>query len=302
MDTGILLENGTNELEILEFLVADRCYGINVAKVKEIITYQPITPVPNSHPSIEGIFMPRDRMITAVDLKSCLQIGHSEPGGLFITTNFNALDMAFHVDSVKGIRRVSWSDIMKPSESVGSQENGLSTGIVKHDDQLVIILDFEKIVTEINPETGLKVHDVDELEGRSRIDVPILVAEDSVLLNKMIVQSLEKAGYTNLTHTENGQEAWNLITEWRDQGTLEEHVQCLITDIEMPKMDGHRLTRLVKEDERTKQIIVVIFSSMINDDMKRKGEQLGADAQLTKPEIGLLVGAVDKLLGVDSEK
>ena len=123
-----------------------------------------------------------------------------------------------------------------------------------------------------------------------------------MLLNKMIVQSLEKAGYTNLTHTENGQEAWNLITEWRDQGTLEEHVQCLITDIEMPKMDGHRLTRLVKEDERTKQIIVVIFSSMINDDMKRKGEQLGADAQLTKPEIGLLVGAVDKLLGVDSEK
>ncbi|MBQ8970129.1 MAG: response regulator, partial [Lachnospiraceae bacterium] len=151
-----------------------------------------------------------------------------------------------------------------------------------------------------NPDTGLKIHDVDKLEGRSRIDVPILVAEDSVLLNKMIVQSLEKAGYTNLTHTENGQEAWNLIEKWRDEGTLDEHVQCLITDIEMPKMDVHRLTRLVKEDERTKRIIVVIFSSMINDDMKRKGEQLGADAQLTKPEIGLLVGAVDKLLGVET--
>ena len=300
MDTGILLENGTNELEILEFLVEDRCYGINVAKVKEIINYQPITPVPNSHPSVEGIFMPRDKMMTAIDLKSCLQIGHSEPGGLFITTNFNALDMAFHVDAVKGIRRVSWSDIMKPSETVGSEENGLSTGIVKQDNQLIIILDFEKIVTEINPDTGLKIHDVDKLEGRSRIDVPILVAEDSVLLNKMIVQSLEKAGYTNLTHTENGQEAWNLIEKWRDEGTLDEHVQCLITDIEMPKMDGHRLTRLVKEDERTKRIIVVIFSSMINDDMKRKGEQLGADAQLTKPEIGLLVGAVDKLLGVET--
>ncbi len=301
MDTGILLENGTNELEILEFLVEGRCYGINVAKVNEIITYQPVTPVPNSHPSIEGIFMPRDKMITAVDLKSCLQIGRSEPGGLFITTNFNKLDMAFHIDEVKGIRRVSWSEIMKPTETLGPQENGLATGIIKKDDQLIIILDFEKIVTEINPETGLKIHDVDRLEGRSRIDVPILVAEDSVLLNKMIVQSLEKAGYSNLIHTENGQEAWDLIEKWRDNGTLDEHVQCLITDIEMPKMDGHRLTRLIKEDEQTRHIIVVIFSSMINDDMKRKGEQLGADAQLTKPEIGLLVGAVDKLLGVTEE-
>lgn len=298
MDTGILLENGTNELEVLEFTVNDRCYGINVAKVNEIITYQPITPVPNSHPSIEGIFMPRDTMITAVDLKSCLQLGRSEPGGLFIITNFNSLDMAFHIDAVKGISRVSWSDIMKPTETLGRQEEGLATGIIKKNDELIIILDFEKIVTEINPDIGLKIHDVDSLAGRSRIDVPILVAEDSVLLNKMIVKSLETAGYTNLVHTENGQEAWDLIEKWRDEGTLREHVQCLITDIEMPKMDGHRLTRLVKEDERTKGIIVVIFSSMINDDMKRKGEQLGADAQLTKPEIGLLVGAVDKLLGV----
>ncbi|HAG68489.1 MAG TPA: chemotaxis protein CheV [Lachnospiraceae bacterium] len=298
MDTGILLENGTNELEVLEFTINDRCYGINVAKVNEIITYQPVTPIPNSHPSIEGIFMPRDRMLTAVDLKSCLQLGTSEPGGLFILTNFNALDMAFHVDSVRRISRVSWSDIMKPTETLGSQEDGLATGIIKKNNELIIILDFEKIVTEINPDTGLKIHDVDSLAGRSRIDVPILVAEDSVLLNKMIVQSLETAGYTNLTHTENGQEAWDLIEKWRDEGTLSRHVQCLITDIEMPKMDGHRLTRLIKEDARTKDIIVVIFSSMINDDMKRKGEQLGADAQLTKPEIGLLVGAVDKLLGV----
>ena len=103
MDTKILLENGTNELEILEFTVAGNTYGINVAKVTEIINYQPVTPIPNAHPSIEGIFMPRDKMITAIDLKNCLQMGVSEAGGLFIVTNFNKLDSAFHVDNVVGI-------------------------------------------------------------------------------------------------------------------------------------------------------------------------------------------------------
>ena len=103
MDTKILLENGTNELEILEFTLAGNSYGINVAKIKEIITYQPVTPVPNSHPSIEGIFMPRDTMITAIDLKNCLGRGESEKKGLFIVTNFNKLDIAFHVEAVLGI-------------------------------------------------------------------------------------------------------------------------------------------------------------------------------------------------------
>ena len=139
---------------------------------------------------------------------------------------------------------------------------------------------------------------MEALAGRSRIDIPVLIAEDSALLNKLIVQSLETAGYTNLTHTENGQQAWDLICKWKEEGTLDQNVQCVITDIEMPMMDGHRLTKLIKTDEKLKHLTVVIFSSMINDDLRRKGEQLGADAQLTKPEIGSLVSAVDKLLGV----
>ena len=298
MDTKILLENGTNELEVLEFRIGNRHYGINVAKVREIITYQEVTPVPHAHPSIEGIFMPRGVMITAIDLRNCLQMGESRPGGLFIITNFNSLDLAFHVDAVLGIHRVSWSDIMKPSATAVNIEDGVSTGIIKKDDKLIIILDFEKIVSDINPEIGLKMTDVQAFNGRARIDVPILIAEDSALLNKLIVQSLETAGYTNLTHTENGQQAWDLINEWKQAGTLDRHVQCVITDIEMPQMDGHRLTKLIKEDEQLKKLIVVIFSSMINDDLRRKGEQLGADAQLTKPEIGSLVSAVDGLLGV----
>ena len=296
MDTKILLENGTNELEVLEFKLDGNAYGINVAKIKEIITYQAVTPVPNAHPSIEGIFMPRDTMITAIDLKNCLQRGVSEPGGLFIITNFNKLDIAFHVDSVVGIHRVSWRDIIKPGSTVSTSEDGVSTGIIKFEDRLIIILDFEKIITDINPETGLKVTEIDELGERHRNHVPILIAEDSPLLNKLIVDSLKKAGYDNLIHTENGQQAYDVIEECKKEGSLKDHVQCIITDIEMPIMDGHRLTKLVKSDDATKDIPVVIFSSLVNEEMRRKGEALGADAQLSKPEIGNLVKVVDELV------
>lgn len=299
MDTKILMESGTNELEVLEFTLAGNSYGINVAKIKEIITYMPVTPVPNAHPSIEGIFMPRDTMITAIDLKNCLGRGESEPNGLFIITNFNKLDIAFHVDTVLGIHRVSWRNIIKPDVTISTPDESVATGIIKRDGKLIIILDFEKIVSDINPETGLKVSEISELVGSSgikRSSVPILIAEDSVLLNKLIVDSLKAAGYTNLIHTENGQKAYNVVMQCKKEGTLHEHVRCIITDIEMPEMDGHRLTKLVKGDEETKDIPIIIFSSLVNDDMKRKGESLGADAQLSKPEIGKLVRIVDELV------
>ena len=296
MDTKILLENGTNELEILEFTIAGNSYGINVAKIKEIIPYQAITPVPNSHPSVEGIFMPRDVMITAIDLKNCLGLGESQPQGMFIITNFNKLDIAFHVDSVLGIYRVSWKEIIKPDATFSTADESIATGIIKENGKLIIILDFEKIVCDINPETGLKISEIDALGERHRSSVPILIAEDSPLLNKLIVDSLKAAGYQNLIHTENGQQAYDVITKYKEEGTLTEHVRCVITDIEMPEMDGHHLTKLIKTDDETASIPVIIFSSLVNDDMRRKGEALGADAQLSKPEIGNLVKIVDELV------
>jgi len=297
MDSKILMESGTNELEVLEFNVCGNSYGINVAKIKEIIPYQPVTPVPNAHPSIEGLFMPRDIMITAIDLRNCLQRGASEPGGLFIITNFNNLDIAFHVDQVVGIHRVSWTEIIKPNVTVASADESISTGIIKIDNKLIIILDFEKILSDINPETGLKVEEIDSIEKNSkRGEKPILIAEDSILLNKMIVESLKKAGYLQLIHTANGQEAYDLLMDLKKRNQIKENVQCVITDIEMPLMDGHRLTKLIKTDDDLKDIPVVIFSSLVNDEMRRKGEALGADAQLSKPEIGNLVHLVDGLL------
>ena len=296
MDSKILLENGTNELEILEFKLGENSYGINVAKIREIITYEPVTPVPNAHPSIEGIFMPRDTMITAISLKNALQMGDDDKSGLFIITNFNKLDVAFHVDRVIGIHRVNWTEIIKPDATINNEVDGVSTGIVKFDDRLVIILDFEKIVSDISPETGLKMNEVSNLGERERSAVPIVIAEDSHLLNKLINDALTQAGYINVKRTENGLEAWNYICEAKEAGELDEKVKVVITDIEMPQMDGHRLTKMIKSDEELKNIPVVIFSSLVNEEMRIKGEQLGADAQLSKPEIGNLVLEIDKLV------
>lgn len=296
MDTNILLENGTNELEILEFILDGYSYGINVAKIREIIPYQRVTPIPNAHPSIEGIFMPRETMITAINLSNCL--GHEDTlvGGMFIITNFNQLNIAFHVEDVLGIHRLSWTELVKPDHSFGSLEDTVITGVVKRDDHLIVLLDFEKIICDINPETGLRTSAVEAMGKRSKNNVPILIAEDSPLLNKLIVEALTKAGYENLTHTENGQEAYDFVQKCKMEGTLKEKVRCIITDIEMPMMDGHRLTKLIKSDEATKHIPVVIFSSLVNEDMKRKGKALGVDAQISKPEVGDLVKVIEELL------
>jgi len=301
MDTNILLENGTNELEVLEFTLNGNHYGINVAKIREILTYQPITLIPNAHPSVEGIFMPRDVMITVINLKKCLGLAQTEEEGLFIITNFNKLNIAFHVDQVIGIHRVSWADIIKPDSTINTEKNGsssggVSTGVIKLEDKLVVILDFEKIVTDISPETGLKVSDIESLGERNRNDSPILVAEDSPLLGKLIQDSLRKAGYTNIIMCMNGKEAWDKLVQYKNDGNVFDRVHCIITDIEMPIMDGHRLTKLGKTDDVLKQIPLIIFSSLVNEEMRRKGEQLGADAQLTKPEIGSLVQAIDDLI------
>lgn len=296
MDTNILLESGTNELEVLEFTLGDNHYGINVAKIREILQYMPVTPVPNTHPSVEGIFMPRDTMITVINLKNSLNLPQTDEKGLFIITNFNKLNVAFHVDQVIGIHRVSWENIIKPDETLTGEHGGTATGVIKMNDRLIVILDFEAIVASISPQTGLRVNDIDEMEARDRSDATILIAEDSALLSKLITECLKKSGYTNLIVEENGQEAWDVIKAMQAKGDITKHLDCIITDIEMPLMDGHRLTKLVKSDAELRDIPVIIFSSLVNEEMRKKGEQLGADAQLTKPEIGKLVEAIDKLI------
>ena len=269
MDKGILLDSGTNELEILEFRVGPNYYGINVAKVKEILSYRPLTPIPKADRRVEGVFMPRDELISIIDLAEVLDLPKSPDitKDMFIETNFNKINTGFHVHEILGINRFYWTDMRKPDPSVGDKGMEMAVGIVDIKGHLVIILDFEKIMSEINPEISLKMSDIEHKKNRSRDESPIIIAEDS-----------------------------DLLKSFEADNSIKENVACVITDIEMPRMDGHHLTKLIKDDEAFADIPVVIFSSIVNDSMIKKGESIGANAQISKPEIGKLVDTIDDLL------
>ena len=295
---GILLESGTNEIEVMKFTVLGEFYGINVAKVQEIIMSEKVKPMPHANPAVEGIFKPRDELITVINLAKYLTGNDREngPRDLFIVTNFNKMTVAFRVDSIEGISRISWKDIQKPDKTIANGDDSVATGIAQCGKELVIILDFEKIVAEIAPETTIQVTDVDKMGDRPISHSPIVIAEDSILLSKMIDDSLERAGFTNIKNFSNGQEAWDYLSQIHNDSDLYDKVNLVITDIEMPEMDGHRLTKLIKDDEHLKEIPVIIFSSLINEQMRQKGKELGADEQLSKPEIGHLITVMDELL------
>lgn len=296
--TGILLESGTNEIEIMKFSVMEEFYGINVAKVQEIIMSEKVKSMPHAHPAVEGIFKPRDTLITVINLPYYLTGDKPQNNSrdLFIVTNFNKMTVAFRVESIEGISRLSWEDIQKPDKTIANGDEGVATGIAQCDNQLVTILDFEKIVAEIAPETSIQVSEIEQLGDRPLCDSPIVIAEDSILLRRMIDDALERAGFMQITNFSNGQEAWDYLVSIRNDPDLYDKVNLVITDIEMPEMDGHRLTKLIKGDSRLRELPVVIFSSLINEQMRRKGKELGADEQLAKPEIGHLVSVLDTLL------
>lgn len=299
METNILLESGTNELELLEFFVGNKDFGINIAKVNEIMTYREATPMPSAPPEIEGVFMPRDKLITIVDLHKVLNIPQPEDSkGLLIVCQFNQMDIAFHVTSVIGIRRISWANIEKPPKVANNSNAGIATGIAKIDTGIIIVLDFEKIITDLNCSAGLDVEGIDKIEYDDSVDYSrnIVIAEDSPFLNKMIVDTLTQAGYKNVISFANGQEAWNYISNISHDDHLLDHVALLISDIEMPQMDGHRLTKLIKSDSYLKQIPVFLFSSLIDDKMRIKGESVGANEQFSKPQINVLVETLPRYL------
>ena len=296
----ILLESGTNEIEIMEFTVAGNLYGINVAKVDEIMLSQPVKDMPHTNPSVEGIFRPRDTVITVINLPRYL--GHeceNQEKDLFIITNFNQMNIAFRVHTVIGISRISWTAIQKPDKAISGSGESVATGIAHCNGELVTILDFERIIAEIAPETSIQIEEIDRLGPRERVQKPIVMAEDSALLAKMIQDSLTKAGYTNLRHFSNGLELWEYLTRLKKTDSVQENAALIITDIEMPQMDGHRLTKLVKDDPKLRNIPLIIFSSLISEEMRIKGKELGADEQLSKPEIGHLVSVIDHLLADD---
>jgi two-component system chemotaxis response regulator CheV len=296
---GILLESGTNELEVMEFTVSNGHFGINVSKVFSLIQYGSltITPMPNANPFVEGVFKLRNEIITVINLAAYMGLPPSEDEerDILIVTNFNNVKSAFHVHEVMAINKISWTNIEKPDKAIYGGEEGLATGIAHFDERLITIVDFEKIITDISPSSGIQVSDIEKMGFRPKSHKPVLLAEDSPLLERMILECLEKAGYTNVICCANGKEAWDKLVEFKETGDpITEHVSIVISDIEMPQMDGHRLLKLIRDDQIFKILPVIIFSSLISDEMRIKGDRLGATEQISKPEIANLVTLIDK--------
>ncbi|RBP95032.1 two-component system chemotaxis response regulator CheV [Cytobacillus firmus] len=293
---GILLESGTNELEIVEFSIGRNKFGINVIKVKEIINPVPVIPVPHSHRNIEGIIELRGEVLPVVDVASSLNMPASESPqqDKFIVTEFNQQKIVFHVHNVSKIHRISWNQIEKPSEMYQGQESQI-IGIIKLEDEMVLLLDFEKMVTEINPDSGISIQKVQKLGKRERSDKKLLIAEDSPLLRKLLNDTLNEAGFSQIEFFENGYDAYEYLYSLAKSGRdVTKEVQLMITDIEMPQMDGHHLTKKVKDHPVLAKIPVIIFSSLITEDLRHKGHMVGANAQVSKPEIAELVLLIDQ--------
>ncbi|WP_281658368.1 chemotaxis protein [Halobacillus sp. Cin3] len=295
-DQGILLESGTNELEIVEFGIGENRFGMNVIKVKEIINPQPITKVPHSHPSVEGIIDIRGEVVPVVDVAHALGFPASDhpEKDKFILSEFNQTKIVFHVHTVTQIHRISWEQIEKPNQMYQGLDTQI-TGVIKREEDMLLLLDFEKVVADINPETSMKKEQLRELGQRERSSKKILIAEDSAMLRAVLQETLSEAGYDQTVSFENGREAWDHLAEMIEEGkTMTDEYQLIITDIEMPMMDGHHFTKLLKDHEQLQVLPVVIFSSLITEDLRHKGERVGADAQVSKPEIVELVKIIDQ--------
>ncbi|EAC2463596.1 chemotaxis protein CheV, partial [Listeria monocytogenes] len=298
-EKGILLQSGTNELEIVTFTVGENLFCINVLKVKEIIHPLEVTPVPDSNPAIEGVSQVRGEIMPVVNLARVMKLPEIEPENTkFIITELNQMKIVFRVDEVHRIQRISWEQIEEPEKlSIGLEE--LAVGIVKLDGNLVLLLDYEKIIYEISGNADFAVTGEDRMARKvNREEKTIFIAEDSQMLRQLLEDTLHEAGYTNLQFFANGREAqehiFKLLKEQKEQTF--ENVNLLITDIEMPQMDGHHLTKVIKEDEIGRELPVVIFSSLITEDLEHKGAGVGADAQVSKPNIHQLINILDELV------
>ncbi|MBO4402014.1 MAG: chemotaxis protein CheV [Selenomonadaceae bacterium] len=294
---GILLETGTNEFEIVEFSIGKVNYGINVAKVREVIQRAPVTAMPQAHPYIDGLFTLRGKAIPLVNLPRCLNVASGEEAKNIIVTEINNYGIGFLVENVSRIHRISWKD-MEPAPEVGDQSRVV--GIIKMSDRIVLLLDFETIIAEINPEINAKlttVEDATEDVRSLRANVHVVVAEDSAMLRDLLVTTLHDSGYRFVRDFGNGMDAWDYLRNLSvKDGPINMHVGIIVSDVEMPKMDGHRLLKLVRDNDRLKELPFVLFSSLISEEMRLKGESLGASAQISKPEINQLISILDKLI------
>ncbi len=298
----ILLDAGTNELEVLVFGLAGGWYGVNVAKVREVIRPVKVTASPHRHESVVGMFNMRGSVITMVDLKGHLDLSDEperdpDAEGRVIITEFNGLRTGFLVDSVEQIHRMSWQKV-KPAPDLNGLSNdqekvhGICTGIIEMSDRLVLMLDFESVADAILLNEKLHIEKVENTLNIDRESKRVFLVEDSPFMRDLMHKVLVASGYDKLEVFSDGQSAWDAVEASLTDGS--QPIDAVISDIEMPRMDGLHLTKKIKGHNDLKHIPVVLFSSLISEDNKKKGIQVGADVQIPKPDLPEMVILVDQ--------
>lgn len=295
----ILLDAGTNEFEVLVFSLSGGWFGVNVAKVREVIKPVPLVAAPAQQPSVLGMFNIRGAVLPVVDLAAHLSLRppldrNQELAGRVIITEFNGLRTGFLVDSVDQIHRLSWRDV-KPTPDLrvdrashSRPDAGSTTGTIQMGDRLVLMIDFESVADAILLEKRLRVGAVENELGVDRGSKRVLLVEDSPFMRGLMTEVLRESGYAKLEVYPDGQAAWEAVQAGGDS------IDAIISDIEMPRMDGLTLTRQIKDHAPTRSVPVVLFSSLISDDNLKKGRQVGADVQMPKPELFAMVRLVDQ--------
>ncbi len=308
--TNILLEAGTNELEVVEFFLEENDpaqggvyrghYGVNVAKVLEIIRMPKITEMPEvSHPCVMGAFNLRSHVIPLVDLARWLGKDRVESDApKVIVTEFNQVTTAFMVSGVNRIHRISWEEVEPPNTYISAMSGNSVTGVVKLEGRLVFLLDLERIVSDLNPKLGLRLDEAVDWHAGPRYRA--FIADDSTVIREMLKDLMQRANF-DVEAVSNGRDAWERLAQLKARAE-EEHrpiadfLHVMVADIEMPQMDGHALCKRIKEDPVLRQLPVILFSSLITDKLRHKGEAVGADEQIAKPEVTSLARHAIRLI------
>lgn len=294
----ILLDAGTNEFEVLIFGLRGGRYGLNVAKVREIIKPLPVSAIPGQPPTVMGMFSIRGSVIPVIDLGKHLGLGEGQPDGAgrVIITEFNGLKTGFLVDTVEHIHRVSWNTV-KPPPDTGARGISAITGIVEFKESLALMIDFESVADSILIDRRLHIGEVDNPRGVDRGSKRVVLVEDSPFMRKLMHEVFVKSGYANIEVYPDGHAAWAAI-----ENPAGARIDTIISDIEMPRMDGLHLTTRIKGAAHLKDVPVVLFSSLVSEDNLKKGKQVGADVQIPKPELMEMVRIVDRVVSGDSLK
>ncbi|MEM1109993.1 MAG: chemotaxis protein [Planctomycetota bacterium] len=290
----ILLESGTNELEVLVFELGGQRFGVNVAKVREVILHVDAVPTPGQAETVKGVIRLRGSVLTVVDLHKQLSRvpkHDDENEWKIIVTEFNGVTAAFEVEIVDSIYRLSWEDV-RPVPDSGANGHTAVTGMAEVGEELIMMLDFESIYDTINEKDSHAKDAAVNTLGVDRSRCKIWLAEDSSFIRASIDKMIRGSGFNDFTVYRNGLEAWEAFkTTVKDGGDLPD---VLISDIEMPQMDGLHLCKKVKENAATADTKVVLYSSLITAETRHKGIEVGADEQYNKPKLENVVNAIDK--------